>query len=228
MPLVYKEDYFETFGEKYDNISQRDFDFIKANQPGLRPDGVMLDLACGSGAMGERFVASMPGLRAIGADLSRPLLQWSHMPTCQADVAQLPFKTDSVDHIIAAAAFHHFPSVERVIQECARCLKTGGGFAAYDPNLFHPQRLLMMTKPLRTIFYRIGDRAMSPIRFKAMLANNGFRQIRITYFAFEGLKTGLYGRINFKITNRIKEQGLNWLMPFVAPWYLISAVKTHG
>ncbi len=71
--------------------------------------------------------------------------------------------------------------------------KTSGSFAAYDPNLFHPQRLLMMTKPLRTIFYKIGDRAMSPIRFKGMLSKNGFDRIRISYFTLEGLNAGIIG-----------------------------------
>jgi ubiquinone/menaquinone biosynthesis C-methylase UbiE len=224
MPLFYKKDYFETFGKKYDNISQSDFEYIKTNQHPVRSKGVLLDLACGSGAIGERFVANEPGLKAVGVDLSRSLLRWAKLPTCQADVAYLPFKTNSVDHIVAAAAFHHFPSIDQVVKECARCLKSGGVFTAYDPNLLHPQRLLMMTKPLRMIFYRIGDRALSPIRFKAMLLKNGFNSVRISYFAFEGLKTGRYGKANYSIRKALNQQRLHWLLPFVSPWYLITAI----
>jgi ubiquinone/menaquinone biosynthesis C-methylase UbiE len=226
MPLVYKKDYFETFAEKYDNISLRDFAYIHATQHAIKPEGVLLDLACGSGAMGERYAKRVPGLHAIGVDLSWSLLRWANLPTCQADVSYLPFKNDSLDHIMAAAAFHHFPMVDRVVKECARCLKAGGSLTAYDPNLLHPQRLLMMTKPLRLFFYRIGDRAMSPLRFKAILSENGFKQVKVSYFAFEGLKTSRFGRINFKLTKILDRQGWQWLLPFVSPWYLVSAKKT--
>ena len=225
MPYFYNDNYFETFGEKYDNISKRDFDYIKENQPSIRTKGVMLDLACGSGAIGERFKSSVPSLKAIGVDISFNLLKWANISVCQADVSQLPFRANSIDHIIAAAAFHHFASVESVIKECARCLKTNGSFVAYDPNLFHPQRLLMMTKPLRNLFYKIGDRAMSPIHFKSQLLKNGFNQIKISYFTFEGIKTGIYANINYRITKTILRCRLNWMLPFVSPWYLISAIK---
>ncbi|MDM8521733.1 hypothetical protein QUF80_00015 [Desulfococcaceae bacterium HSG8] len=94
---------------------------------------------------------------------------------------------------------------------------------ACEPNKFHPQRLIMMTDPLRHIFYKNGDHAISPIRFKRMLAGEADFQ-KIKYIAFQGKGSGFSAVFNYKIIN-ISTPRLKWLHPFIAPWFIITATK---
>lgn len=222
MALYCRRNHFETYENKYESIDDDDFRLLKGKLPESHTRGVLLDLACGSGIMGERLKSDFPHIVSIGTDISFPLLKWSVIPVCQSDAHQLPFKNQSFDIVAAAAAFHHFDGFDRALDECARCLKPGGFFLAFDPNKFHPQRLAMMTNPLRHVFYKSGDRAISPVKFKNTLKRKGFENISIEYIALKGRKLGFSG-LNYLVFNMLSDLRLAWLVPIIAPWFVITA-----
>lgn len=226
MALRYKKDFFEKHPEKYDYIAEKDFNFLIKNLTQFPSGGILLDLGCGSGINGEHFQSVFPQLIIIGTDISLHLLKWAEFPVCQSDAVYLPFKENSFDCIIAAAAFHHFPLIETVVKECSRCLKPGGVFMAYDPNKFHPQRFIMMTDPLRHIFYETGDCAISPKYFEKILLKSGIKKIKINYIAFKGKEPGSLSALNYKIVNALSKSRFKRLLPIFSPWFSINGIKS--
>lgn len=226
MSLFYGKYFFDRYQGPFRCISEGDFDRIWDCFPIHPPKGKVLDLACGSGELGTQLQALFSTLSLIGADLSLNLLKWANFPKCQSDALDLPFRDNSFDCIVAGAAFHHFPSIKKVIKECSRCLKPEGIFFAYDPNKFHPQRLIMMTNPLRHIFYRNGDHAISPMHFRKMLIKESFKRINIRYVAFRGKRASLLAGLNYKITSYLSVSRLRPILPLTAPWFIITAIKS--
>ncbi|MCK4795476.1 MAG: methyltransferase domain-containing protein [Desulfobacteraceae bacterium] len=227
MPLFNRKCLFEEHKGPFGCISKEDFDIVRECFPIHSLNGKVLDLACGSGELGNRLKSLLPDLSTIGADISLNLLKWADFPICQSDALNLPFKDNSFDCIVAGAAFHHFPCIKKAISECSRCLKSEGFFLAYDPNKLHPQRFIMMTYPLRHIFYRSGDHAIFPGRFKNLLTKNGFKEIKLKYVALEATNPGLLAKLNHKLFLELKNLKLkSILLPTIAPWFVISAIKT--
>lgn len=226
MPFYCKKDYFEKHEKKYDYYSDEDLSAIKKYLPSFSPDGNVLDLACGSGVIGAYFQSQFPDITVFGADICLPLLKWASFNKCQSDACYLPYRNNSFDCIIAVAAFHHFPDIGIGIKECIRCLKPKGVFLAYEPNKFHLQRFVMMTDPLRHIFYKNGDHAISPTHFKNLLKKNGFTNINFNYVALKGTTEKLLSTLNHKVLLGFRNLKLRPFIPAVAPWFVISAIKT--
>lgn len=226
MALYYSKNYFDKYKGSFGCVSEEDFNLVWEFFPKHLPNGKLLDLACGSGAIGNRLKALFSKLSVFGADLSLNLLTWAKFPKCQSDALYLPFRDNSFDCIVAGAAFHHFPSIEKAIRECSRCLKSNGVLFAYDPNKFHPQRLIMMTDPLRHIFYRNGDHAISPKHFKNILIKNGFKKVEHTYVSFWSTDASLLAKLNHKIFLELSKRKMSLIIPVITPWFVISAIKS--
>eukprot|EP00898_Chlorokybus_atmophyticus_P002009 jgi/Chlat1/2809/Chrsp187S08766 len=105
--------------------------------------GVLVDMSCGSGLFTRRFAASGDYKQVIAADFSESMLTQTKeyleqdvrtdksMPTLvRADVARLPFETESIDAVHAGAALHCWPSPAAAVMEISRVLKPGGIFVA--------------------------------------------------------------------------------------------------
>ena len=227
MALYYSKDFFDQHDKKYDYIADEDIAFLLRRVPSFQSTGIVLDLACGSGAVGEKIQQLFPNIQVIGADICLNLLKWSEYPVCQSNAFQLPFKGDSFDCIIVAAAFHHFGhrNIEKVANECFRCLKQKGSFVAYDPNKYHPQRFIMMTNPLRYFFYKNGDHAISPHYFKKILLKTKFKNISITFFSLKGRGSGHLSRLNYNVFVNISNSKLKLLLPVLSPWFIITGIK---
>ncbi|MBF0224824.1 MAG: methyltransferase domain-containing protein [Desulfobacterales bacterium] len=225
MALIYKKDFLETHKEEYDYLGEEDFNLLLKKLPLSPSRGTLLDLACGSGVIGKLFKNKFPELEVVGMDICLSLLKWAKFPVCQSDVFNLPFKNDSFDLIISAGAFHHFSRIDYAIKECYRCLKPNGIFMAFDPNKFHPQRFIMMTAPLRHIFYKVGDRALSPIYFKKSLIAQGIKNVNISYVTFKWKGASSFNNLNYQLFNKISKTQFNKLLPILSPWFIITGVK---
>lgn len=102
---------------------------------------VAVDVGCASGVSAALLAAS--GAQVLGVDISPELVQqatslWaSQFPNLKFEVADaeiLPCMGGSVDLIFYGGVLHHFPAVEGVLREAARCLRPGGILIALEPN----------------------------------------------------------------------------------------------
>lgn len=104
--------------------------------------GVVLDVGCGVGHLGNVFAANRhAGIDLVGTDFQPELLRQAvagYAGLVEADVHNLPFKTDSISAAIASNSLHHFPDVSTAMSEIARVLRPGGVFVAYDPRFVAP------------------------------------------------------------------------------------------
>uniref|UniRef100_A0A7S2UZT8 Methyltransferase type 11 domain-containing protein n=1 Tax=Fibrocapsa japonica TaxID=94617 RepID=A0A7S2UZT8_9STRA len=88
----------------------------------------------------RRLIKSGQYDRVIGADFSEPMLLETarrireegleEQELIRLDVAQLPFKTTSLDAVHAGAALHCYPRIREALSEIHRVLKPGGKFYA--------------------------------------------------------------------------------------------------
>ncbi|HTX64096.1 MAG TPA: ubiquinone/menaquinone biosynthesis methyltransferase [Acidimicrobiales bacterium] len=92
----------------------------------LAPGSLVLDLACGTGALGE--LARCGGYRVTGADLSAGMLagRAGRFPAALADAAALPFPSGSFDGVLCAYALRNFTDLEASLAETARVVRGGG------------------------------------------------------------------------------------------------------
>ena len=92
----------------------------------LAPGSLVLDLACGTGALGA--IARRHGYRVVGADMSEGMLagRVGQFPAAQADAASLPFATGAFDGVLCAYALRNFTDLEASFAEAARVVRPGG------------------------------------------------------------------------------------------------------
>lgn len=98
---------------------------------------LVLDLACGAGAMVERL--RRPGRTVIGLDRSASELAEAAArgrgPLVQGHASYLPFADDSFDAVVTSLGVAVVADRPRFLEEAARVLRPGGVFAALTPSL---------------------------------------------------------------------------------------------
>lgn len=99
---------------------------------GLAPGSTVLDLACGTGALGE--VARRAGYRVVGADMSAGMLAKRRPPggAAQCDAAALPFATATFDGVVCGYALRNFTDLAACIAEAGRVVRPGGRVAVLE------------------------------------------------------------------------------------------------
>jgi len=92
----------------------------------VRPDAVLLDVACGGGLMAGRVPS---GYRHVGVDrtASALALAAAHgLDVVRADVGALPFVDASADVVVAGEILEHVTDQEGMVAELVRVLRPGG------------------------------------------------------------------------------------------------------
>ena len=103
----------------------------------FKKDGVLLDLATGSGDMILAARKYLPDTKFIGLDFCEPLMRFAQekvdgkfdpqpVKWIQADAMNLPFENHSLDGAFTAFALRNVISVKQVFSELFRIIKPGG------------------------------------------------------------------------------------------------------
>lgn len=115
------------------------------------PSGAVVDLGCGTGQIIRRLSRDVPGLQAVGVDVSRAMLEEAisqvrehaeAVDFLRAQVPPLPFNDASLGGVLAVGLLHLLPELDGLLAEVARALKPRGRFVA---TTFEPGAL---TRPL--------------------------------------------------------------------------------
>lgn len=105
---------------------------------GLPSGSRVLDLACGTGTLGE--LARRAGHRVVGVDMSAGMLddQAHPGPRAQADAAALPLRSSSFDGVVCGFALRNFTDLAASVAEAARVVRPGGRVAFLEVS--EPER----------------------------------------------------------------------------------------
>lgn len=119
--------------------------------------GLVLDLACGAGAMIDRL--ARPGRTVIGLDRSPAELGEARArgrgPLVRGDAFYLPFADGSLDAVVSSLGLAVVANRPRLLAEVARVLRPGGVFAALTPSL----------RPVSVEELRLVGRLANQLRF---------------------------------------------------------------
>ncbi|OIQ78705.1 demethylrebeccamycin-D-glucose O-methyltransferase [mine drainage metagenome] len=123
----------------------------------IRPDDLVLDLACGPATQLGMAARLNPATRFIGIDMSGPMLARAedhvaqqglrNVSFRQGDICHLDmFDDHSMDAVISTLALHHLPTAEHLNQtlaEVGRVLKPGGGLYLLDFGRLKSERSML-------------------------------------------------------------------------------------
>ena len=118
---------------------------------GIRPDGHVLEIGAGGGAMAAEVLAAHPGVTMTVTDFDpdmvaaaeQRLAPYAERSTVrQADATALPFADDAFDAVLSWIMLHHTIEWEKALTEAVRVVRPGGHVVAYD---------LLSTAPLRAL-----------------------------------------------------------------------------
>jgi ubiquinone/menaquinone biosynthesis C-methylase UbiE len=118
---------------------------------GFRPEGDVLEIGAGSGAMAAELLALHPDVRLTVTDVddqmveaaSARLSQFGDRATARyADATALPFPDSTFDAVLSWVMLHHTLEWEKALTEAIRVLRPGGQLVGYD---------LLSTAPLRSL-----------------------------------------------------------------------------
>ena len=115
------------------NAGMRDVAALLLHLARLPPDGVLLDVGCGSGQTMTWFERGHPGWRAVGIDVASEGLAAARdrgvNAVARASALELPFRSESVNLVITLDVLQHVPlggGDAKALAEIARVLKPGG------------------------------------------------------------------------------------------------------
>jgi len=147
----------------------------------LRPDDVLLDLGCGTGAAVRDAAPHVR--RAVGFDLSPGMIAQArerasagnlgNVEFREGDVSRsLPFPDQTFTAVLCTTAFNHFPHPRETIAEVSRVTGPSGRVVIADANRRHPV-VFVLDLALRALQpSHVGFR--SPAQLMRDLSDAGF------------------------------------------------------
>lgn len=134
-------------------------------------DGLLLDVACGTGLFEARLAEQRRRMRAVGVDLSPEMLTVAREHFADDDrykfvtgsAEHLPFADDGFDVVVCNNAFHLVQEAGAALREFHRVLRPGGRVVIIDWCRDAPQMALM------AVGLKLSDRQVRRIRTLAAL-----------------------------------------------------------
>ena len=108
---------------------------------GLRPEGEVLEIGAGSGAMSAELLKRFPGIRVTATDYDpqmvdaarHGLARWPDRAVAsRADATALPFEPGQFSAVLSCAMLHHVVQWEQALSEAVRVLRPGGTLVGFD------------------------------------------------------------------------------------------------
>lgn len=118
---------------------------------GLRPQGRVLEIGGGSGAMAAVMLERYPRVTVTVTDVDPGMVGTAaqrlasfgpRAETRQADATALPYPDGSFDTVVCFIMLHHVGAWEQALTEAVRVLAPGGTLVGYDLLSTRPMRLL--------------------------------------------------------------------------------------
>jgi ubiquinone/menaquinone biosynthesis C-methylase UbiE len=125
---------------------------------GFRPEGSVLEVGAGSGAMAVEVLTAFPNVTVTATDYDVAMVDsergrlapfGDRATARQADATALPFDDGSFDVVLSWVMLHHTVEWEKALAEAVRVVRPGGHIIGYD---------LLSTAPLRLVHRGDGER----------------------------------------------------------------------
>ncbi len=110
----------------------------------IKPGMKILDLGCGSGYLTFALAKENPNVSVTGLDIVTDTLMsnkdkatkegLTNLEFISYDGTVFPFEDKAFDLVVTRYALHHFPEIDKSMQEVARVIKPGGKFFLSDPR----------------------------------------------------------------------------------------------
>ncbi len=143
----------------------------------FHPQGLLVDIGCGSGNLIVQIAEKFPNLKLGGVDISNEILELARKRADAhglgekiefklGNATKLPFPDASVDFIISTFSMHHWTNPLDVLNEIYRVLKKDGTFLIFDfrrdarkffYGLFTFVTKVVVPKPLKRVKEPLGS-----------------------------------------------------------------------
>lgn len=141
----------------------------------------IIDLGCGEGVTLEKIIKKFPAAQIIGVDNDPKkikICRQHHLPVKLADIAHLPFKTNSFDCALLIEVIEHLEvnQVNQAVKEIRRILRPGGRLIVLFPNDRNFKIGRLLTLKLKEAFYDYGHvRQWQPAEAIKLFQKAGFQ-----------------------------------------------------
>jgi 27-O-demethylrifamycin SV methyltransferase len=140
----YHAGYFES---REDDLPTSQRRYLEVLFDGYHPQAHdrVVDVGCGEGNT-ARWLRATFGVDVVGVDIVATVLERARnrdrLTLAQSDMAEMPFRSQSVDAIVGVESVYHHPDRARVFTEFARVLRPGGMVVLSEYLLGHTPRRL--------------------------------------------------------------------------------------
>jgi ubiquinone/menaquinone biosynthesis C-methylase UbiE len=206
--------------------------------------GRVLDLGCGSGAAVPLF--RRRGFDVVGVDFSPEMLTYARrqfaadarVTFCRANAESLPFRSDSLDHLVCLGLMEYLDTHEQAVREIARVLRAGGTAVFSIPSGISPNHF---TRTLAFGLWRLGKTLLRkagtarpkrnlgvPWRFRRLLRQAGFEPLPNKYCAFFIFPLDILApRLHERVARSLEFLSAVPLLAWTGTQYMVSARKAQ-